>query len=198
MITPMDVSSDFTESRLAEIATLLANVRSEVVDLHNDELGDTNRSLGYRAYECCCTQLFRLSQRLDWLKILTSGGRFTFSIGHTPVRFWKGEPDRLPSGKLIRSPEAMMQMELFPSEGMADNLIWYFVLNTDHNKLVDRAFFVGYSEQNEVVVNWEIPMTSKVTLMTNIDDNLPASVELNSAVAKIRLKKKIQKVVDNE
>ena len=196
--TPMTLNPNFKENQLIEVAQLLADVRAEVVDLHNKDLGDTNKSLGIRSYECCCTHLVRKSLEVDWLKILTPKGRFTFSIADVPVRFWKGQPDKLPSGKLIRSHEAMMQMELFSTQDSPSEIIWFFVLSTDQTKCVDRAFFVGYSDVGEIVVNWEVPMNSKVTLITDTDENVSHGVELESAVSKIKVKEKSKSAVNHE
>ncbi|TPE44133.1 hypothetical protein FJM67_17095 [Maribrevibacterium harenarium] len=198
MNTPMTLNPNFKESQLIEVAQLLADVRAGVVELHNKDLGDTNKSLGIRSYECSCTHLIKKSKEVDWLKILTPKGRFTFSVAGVPVRFWKGQPDKLPSGKLIRSHEAMMQMELLSTQFSPSEIIWFFVLSTDHTKCVDRAFFVGYSEVGEIIVNWEVPMSSKVTLITDIDENITHGVELESAVSKIKIKKKSKNAVNHE
>jgi hypothetical protein len=191
-MTPWDVSPEFKPDRLESIAHLLSEVRSNVLDLHNDELGDTNRSLGYRAYECSCTNIVRKINEpgYEWLGIVSPTGRFTFSISGIPVRFWKGEPERLPTGKLIRSPEATQQLDLFPCSGDVKDLIWYVVLRTDQTKQVERAYFIGYTETNEIAVNWEIPLSGSITHITSEADSLPESVELESAVSRVRLKTK--------
>lgn len=199
-MTPWEATPEFTPSRIETLAKLLADVRAEVVDLHDEDLGDTNRSLGYRAYECCCSNILRKvsTEGFEWLGIISPTGRFTFSISNIPVRFWKGDPERLPGGKLIRSPEAAMQLELFDSSCATKDLVWYIVLRTDHTKQVERAFFIGYTDMGEIAVNWEIPLSSKITLLSEVNDVLPESVELESASSRVKTKKKSSIVVNNE
>jgi len=82
---PWEINPDLTEERIKVIADLICTVRTEVVDLHDEQLGDTRLSLGTRAYECCRTRIISLaeSQIHTWLGIINQEGRFTFKIGNT-------------------------------------------------------------------------------------------------------------------
>lgn len=185
---------------MIQLAELLAEVRGEVVDLHNPDMGDTKKSLGYRAYECCRTRSTIKANQLgfEWLGVLTIDKRFTLRIGSTPVRFWRGEPEKLPSGKLLRSPEALSQIEIFPSDDPHKSLIWFCVLEANYQGLVESAYFVGYTEFNEIVVNWKIPLRGSMTIISDINHKLSESVELESAVGRLKLKKSKSDAVKNE
>ena len=60
------------------------------------------------------------------------------------------------------------------------------------------ASYILYSDVGEIVVNWEVPMNSKVTLITDTDENVSHGVELESAVSKIKIKKKSKNAVNHE
>ncbi|WP_139282101.1 hypothetical protein [Thiothrix caldifontis] len=200
MMNPWDVNPDLQQERLIQLASMLAKVRADVVDLHNPELGDTKKSLGLRVYECSRSQSIVQAGQSDfeWLGILTEDGRFTLRIGSTPVRFWKGEPEKLPSGKLLRSPEALKQIELFHSENSSDELIWFCILDTNSKKLVERAYFVGYTETGEISINWQIPIRSHIILMADMNHTLSESIELDSAVNRLKAKISKSDAVKNE
>ncbi len=87
---PWGINQDLQQDHIITLAQFIAEVRGEVIDLHNEELGDTKLSLGMRCYECCRTRLIKLadSGQYDWFSNLTETGRFTFRIGSTPVRFF--------------------------------------------------------------------------------------------------------------
>ena len=83
---PWEYNSDLSEERLTKMANFIARVRDDVIELHDEELGDTRLALGMRAYECCRTRIIDLSKddSFPWLSILTPEGRFTFA-NHCPA-----------------------------------------------------------------------------------------------------------------
>ena len=200
MMNPWDINPDLQQERLIQLANMLANVRADVVDLHNPALGDTKKSLGFRAYECSRSHCIDKAGRLgfEWLGVLTEDRRFTLKIGSIPVRFWKGEPEKLPSGKLLRSPEALRQIELFYPSKTDNMLIWFCVLNVNSKGLVDRAYFVGYTDFGEIAVNWQIPIRGSVALMSNVNHIPSESVELDSAANRLKAKLFKNDAVKNE
>lgn len=95
MQDPWDIVPELTPERIMQVASLIRSVRDDVIDLHNEELGDTARSTGLRAYECCRQQIIWAtldSENWSWLGMLKDDGRFTFSIGGVPVRMYRGSP----------------------------------------------------------------------------------------------------------
>lgn len=178
--SPWELNSDLSEFRLVDMANFIARVRDEVIELHDETLGDTRLSLGMRAYECCRTRIIQAAKEglYPWLRILTPEGRFTFCIDNTPVRFTRNDPKCLPDRKLIVSDNAMEQMWLFGDHAYA-GVRWFFVFDTDYKTAAEAVYFVGYSESGKIVCQWEIPVENDVTLVSGVTDSMPQAVELD-------------------
>ena len=188
---PWKHNAAFTEDRLITIASYLAQVRGEVIDLHDDvNLGDTPLSLGVRAYECCRMRLIRKNEEAQWpwFKIITAEHRFTFAIDEVPVRFVRNDPASLPQQKLIRSAEAVKQLALFSDSIPDPTTRWFFVFDTYYKNAADSVFFVGYTESGAITCQWEIPIDPKATVLSSIDEMLPEAVHVGSAPVKIKVR----------
>lgn len=196
---PSEFSSDLSEERLTKVASFIAAVRDQVIELHDEEMGDTRLSLGMRAYECCRTRIINASQdgTFPWLSILTPEGRFTFAIGNTPVRFTRNDPKYLPDRKLVVSENAMEQMNLFNEQRYAE-IRWFFVFDTHYKSAADAVYFVGYSESGEIVCQWQIPIKDSVTLISEVSDTMPQAVELNRPLVGVKRPATIENDASNE
>jgi hypothetical protein len=181
---------------LLQLASLLVQVRGEVIDRHEPNLGDTRLSLGMRAYECCRSRIiFKDDQGVwPWLSILTEQGRFTFAVEGVPVRFSRNDPDSLPYRKLIPSQEGFEQMSMFEDENNFSHLRWFLVIDTPYDTPVENAFFIGYSELNEIVCKYEIPLSDRVSAMGDVNTKKPQAVKVSPAKAKLKL---LEKKEDN-
>lgn len=184
---PSEYNSDLSEERLNQMANFIAGVRDEVIELHDDELGDTRLSLGMRAYECCRTRIIDASKdgTFPWLSVLTPEGRFTFAIGNTPVRFTRNDPKYLPDRKLVVSANAMEQMTLFGDQPYAE-IRWFFVFDTHYKSAADAVYFVGYNELGDIVCQWQIPIEDSVTLISEVSDSMPQAVELDKPLVGVK------------
>lgn len=189
---PEVANPDLTAERVTAMAQLISDVRAGAVDSHSPEEGDTNKSLGFTAYERTRSTILATAGTpgFEWLSVLTPDGRFTFRIGHTPVRFWKGIAERLPGSKLIRSEEALRQIDLQFHDAPINSLIWYIIVETGPNQLVERAFLIGFTEEGVQHINWEIPFKGKITTLTSADDSKAKGVEMGSAADRLRRKDK--------
>ncbi len=185
---PWNLNPDLKEEQIVEIGNLIADVRGEVIDLHDEALGDTRLSLGMRAYECCRSRIIAESNHATWpwLSILTATGRFTFAINGTPVRFVRNDPEQLPSDKLVPSEETLHQMTLFPDDALDANVRWFFVIDTFYKNVADNMYFVGYNPHGEIICQWDIPLESKAVSLVAIDDESAAPVEIQSAPIKVK------------
>jgi len=185
---PWDFNPDLKMEALTEMATFIANIRDEVIDLHDEDLGDSRLSLGMRAYECCRQRIIRASKYnlFSWLSIITFEGRFTFAIEKTPVRFTRNDPKYLPDKKLIVSDDAQYQMDLFSKSSAYATLRWFFVFDTHYKSAADAVYFVGYSESGEVVCQWQIPVEDNVVLFTDINSKNPPAVEIDAPVVAVK------------
>lgn len=196
---PWELNSDLAKDRLITIASLIAKKRGETVDLHDEEGGDTPLSLGIRCYERCRTEINEVadSNIWQWLSKLTPEGRFTFLIGNTPIRFSRNDPKKLPDRKLITSFETQHQMDIFSNEGRPyAEIRWFIVVDTFFKNPADAMYCVGYTEKNEIICQWQIPLGDIVALISEVNAPLPLPVYIPAAP--INLKGKSQKTdVDN-
>jgi hypothetical protein len=174
-------------------------VRGEVIERHEPEIGDTRLSLGMRDYECCRSRIISKNIEGDWswLSILTPTGRFTFSIDGIPVRFTRNDPKNLPDRKLIPSEEGAFQMEMFKKSNAYSDLRWFLVIDTQYDIPVEHAYFIGYSDLNEIVCKWEVPLESTVSLMNVVDDDKSIAIDIPPAKAKIKLISNFEVITSN-
>jgi hypothetical protein len=184
---PWEYNSGLSEKRLTAMANFIAGVRNEVIELHDEQLGDTRLALGMRAYECCRKRIISASKDVfsSWLSILTPEGRFTFSIANIPVRFTRNDPKYLPDRKLVISANAMDQMDLFGEQPHA-KLRWFFVFDTHYKSAADAVYFIGYNELGEIVCQWQIPIEDSVTLISGVTDSIPQAVELDKPLVGVK------------
>jgi hypothetical protein len=201
---PWLMNPDLTQDRIKVIADLICTVRSEVIELHDAVQGDTRLCLGIRAYERARTRIINLAKSnvYPWLSILTEKGRFTFKIGGTPVRFTRNSPEHLPSNKLIVSEEARQFVfgDICPgfSQLETEPVVWFFVVDTPAMIPAEAMFMVGYTLNNEIKCQWEIPLEEFVpTGLTVISDDLVQPVELPPATIAIK-RKSLKKTGYNE
>ena len=184
---PWDYSVDLSQKRLTEMANYIAHIRDEVIELHDEELGDSRLSLGMRAYECCRKRIIRAcnDKLFSWLSILTANRRFTFGIGNTPVRFTRNDPKYLPDKKLLVSEDAQEQMDLFVKNPYAE-IRWFFVFDTYYKSAADAVYFVGYSELGEIICKWQIPVEDNVTLISGVESFESQAVELEAPIVAVK------------
>jgi len=185
---PWEINPDLTKERILAISNLIAGVRGEVIDLHDEDLGDSPLSLGIRAYECCRNRIIRLANSglFPWINILTPEGRFTFSVGNTPVRFTRNDPESLPERKMIVSKEARRQSFLFEEMNDYEELIWFIVFDTNHKSPADDVYCVGYDKFKNIVCQWNVPIEDSVPLMSLIEEVIPQAVEIEDAKVKLK------------
>ncbi|MGS0725250.1 hypothetical protein ACVBKF_03610 [Shewanella sp. 0m-11] len=193
MKQPWELNPALTKNRIKQLASLMREVRDSVVDLHDDTLGDSARSTGLRAYECCRNQIIRASKNDNdwvWLGIVKGDGKFTFSIDSVPVRLYRGTPSGPEERRLIPCIEAISQMSLLPVEvGEASAVLWFFAIEVDELRYVERVTFTGYLDGTQVSC-WEIPLDEKVSAFHTINTELPEAVVTQKASVSIKIKEK--------
>lgn len=102
---PWQKHPDLTSSHLSTVATIIRDVRREVVALHEPADGDGPWSLGCRAYERTCAALRKAAVTHPWLRILPEAHSlgFSFAIGPVPFRFYRGDPEEPPYNYQFKS-----------------------------------------------------------------------------------------------
>ena len=148
--TPWDKYPDLKPERLAVLASIIRKVRDEVANLYDPRNGDGVWSFGCRAYERTIFALTEASKQYEWLTILPDKEkplRFTFAIGSTPFRFYRGDPEEPPSRYLLITFEEFRQWNLDLSIP-ADALL-RIAVETDS---AGRATTISVVELNEIRV----------------------------------------------
>ncbi len=184
---PWDINPDLNKERIAIVGNFLADVRGEVIDLHDEKLGDTALSLGMRAYECCRSRLITKDKSGDWpwFSILTSDGRFTFLIGSVPVRFVRNDPKHLPSKKLITSEEFEAHISMFPDDEFS-KIRWFFVIDTYYKNAADDMYFVGYNKHGDIISSCEVQIQSSSVVLASVPETQADAVAIRPAPIKVR------------
>lgn len=199
MKQPWELNPELTHERLKQLASLIRDIRDDVVDRHDDDLGDSARATGMRAYECCRTRIIRAAmvpEEWPWLGIVKKDGKFTFSIQSIPVRLYRGRPTSPEERRLIPCIEALSQTSfLFEEIGDAASIVWFFAIEVDEFKYVERVTFTGFLEGTQVSC-WEIPLDEKVSAISSIDAELPEPIKVEKPT--ISVKKKEKKKAEND
>ena len=116
MDDPTDFHPSLTVSRLITVAARIRSKRQQAVELRRQDLGDSNWGFGCRCYDFSRFGIARLAdESKGWLEIISGGYKnaegvtvlsnleFAFSIGGCPLRFYRGDEERIPSNQVRRS-----------------------------------------------------------------------------------------------
>ena len=121
MPIPFEPWNDYpslTVERLTKIGSIMRDARDTTVALHDASAGDTAWSLGCRVYSRTMFRIKRETLNLNWLRVLPESQslKFTFTVGMLPIKFYKGEPEDIPSRSLVRSFAELDQLKIaFPN-----------------------------------------------------------------------------------
>ncbi|WJT03287.1 hypothetical protein OCT50_00360 [Leclercia adecarboxylata] len=199
MRQPWELNPSLTSDRLKRLASLIRDVRDDVIDRHDEDLGDSARSTGMRAYECSRTRIIRAAMRQrdwPWLGIVKKDGRFTFSIESVPIRLYRGKPSSPEERRLIPSIEALSQMSLLePEIGNIASALWFFAIEVDEFRYVERVTFSGFLDGAQVSC-WEIPLDERVAALGLLEADLPEPIKIEKA--SVFVKKKVKKAENDE
>jgi len=100
--------------RLVAVGEMMREERDGAAELHNVAAGDSPWSLGCRIYSRTISRIARETLQWPWLRVLPESHalRFTFAIGAMPIKFYKGEPDDVPSRSLRQSFAELRQLRM--------------------------------------------------------------------------------------
>jgi hypothetical protein len=128
-------------------------------------------SLGCRAYERTCFALIEASKRHEWLTILPDKERplrFTFAVGGTPFRFYRGEPNEPPSRYLLITFEEHRQRQLSLDLNFPDtpsNTFLRFAVETDSKGRVTTVSVVEFNELRIPTGCYAIPFEAQTIVV---------------------------------
>ncbi|MGB9256333.1 MAG: hypothetical protein WCC25_15960 [Candidatus Korobacteraceae bacterium] len=160
---PWVKNPDLTRSRLSTIASIIRNVRHEAVLLHEPQNGDDAWSLGCRAYARTRDAIKKAAGTYDWLKILpeTTWLGFSFAIGASPCRFYRGDPEEPPYHYQSKSYGEIHQIQLcldldqgFPP---VDGVL-RLAVETDGSGEVLAVTLVEVDKGGNAKNSWQIPV----------------------------------------
>jgi len=77
-------------------------------------------------------------------------------------------------------------MDLFDKDYPYARIRWFIVFDTHFKNPADAVYCVGYTEANEILCQWQIPLEDKVTLISGV--NAPLSQPVDVPPAPIKLK----------
>jgi hypothetical protein len=106
------------------------------------------------------------------------------------VRLYRGRPNSPEERRLIPCIEALSQMNLLPIEvGEAATVLWFFAIEVDDLRYVERVTFTGFLDGAQVSC-WEVPLDEKVSAFNSIGVDLPEPVITQKAHVSIKTKLK--------
>ena len=188
---PWTQYAPLTKERLSIIANIIRRVRDETVELYDPENGDNPWDLGCRVYSRICYEIRKASLCYGWLSIVEEKEalRFTFAIGHVPIRFYHGGACDTPSHYLITTPaEAQQQSLALEFVGIKfQGVILRIAVESGANRLTSTVTLVtvdphgialeGYGIPSEVVAVTPETRTSVVTMQKEAIALSPVGVE---------------------
>ena len=88
-------------------------------------------------------------------------------------------------------------MSLFPDTYQYSEIRWFIVIDAYYKSAADAIYFIGYTNQGDILCKWKVPLEDNVTLLSEIDAKKPEAIEINAAPIKIK-KPNEEKVVEND
>jgi len=185
-LLPMNTFQPWTKypslsrERLSAIANIIRRVRTETVALHDAAGGDSEWSLGCRAYSRTCHAIRASAKNYAWLTILHENEnlRFSFVIGTVPFRFYRGRPDDPPDRYLISTYGELHHLQtVLALEGLRPlDRILRLAVETDATREVSNVTLVEMDEAGNVTDTYTIPFDveqANVTLLQAKPVELP-------------------------
>mgnify|MGYP000002863799 CR=1 FL=1 len=157
---PWDYHPDLTADRLMLTGRLIAEGRNKAVELHDVENGDSNWTLGCRAFEF---GRFRILGAIDsgehpWLRAIDRSLQLVFQIGQVPVRMYRGLPEDPTARTLYQTFGELRQLDLLSSlVDEARDLAYRFAVEADFDGSTLAVKFVGLHGDRPVFV-WDVPI----------------------------------------
>jgi hypothetical protein len=191
---PWKTYPSLTLERLSQIASIMRDVRNSTADLHDPAGGDNSWSLGCRVYARTLARLRDEALVLKWLRILpeTQALRFTFAIGNTPIKFFKGAADDVPSRSLIQSYSELRQMRLaFEFEKAPSNLMVRFAIETDSFGATSSITLVEVDDEGTARRIYQIPLRG-----TNVVTLQPKPISIAPPMVRVKKEEKEKKVAE--
>lgn len=180
-LPPTAFSADLTDDRLTVIAEQLLDIRYETIELLNTSLDDNyvKETAAYGRQRNMLIQL-SLSNKYDWLKLLSPGMDITFSIGRIPCRFFTDDPMHPNKDGFFKK---NLTDDLFATDDQIP-VTWRFIVSKSHGEADSKVYFIGYNIYNDKICEWVHSQENRS--FYSVDMFIPESVEIPSAKVAIR------------
>jgi hypothetical protein len=164
---PSKLYSGLTDDRLAHVASLMRAARHSVVEIHDPTKGDNAWTMGCLSYQRECFAIIQESKTVDYLRLVPEDhGKFTFSIGGWPVKFYHGDGDDPPSKALAVSHAEFRQLKLaleIEQKKMEEYKL-RIAIETDSRGELIRAILVRIDEAGEPESYYVMPFERSTVL----------------------------------
>jgi hypothetical protein len=169
LFEPWNYYPSLTRERLHDVAVLMRDIRNQAALLHDPTAGDGAWSFGCRVYERTIVGIRVASLSTPWLSVLpeTQNLRLTFAIGPLPIKFYKGDPEDVPSRSLAQSHAELRQLRLaFDSDGIQPTHILRLAVEVHVSGKTKSISLVEIDESGSPARVYEIPLDAEnVVLM---------------------------------
>ena len=165
---PWKLYAGLTEGRLAHVASLMRDARHSVVDIHDPSRGDDSWTMGCLAYRRECFAVIQESRIVDYIRILPEDhGKFTFSIGGWPVKFYHGDGDDPPSKSLAVShvESAQLKLAFEIEQRKPEEFKLRIAIETDSRGELTRAILVRIDDSGEPESHYVMPFEASATIV---------------------------------
>jgi hypothetical protein len=161
IVEPWIENPSLGQDRLVLVAEAIRRGRESAIEDYKPGLGDDAWSLGCLAYRRTCHRIRELSTTESWLRILPENEalRFTFAIDQTPIRFYVGDPDDIPTRYKAPSPAEVRQLELaLQIEGrtVRDEVLRLAIIKGIGGE-ADRVVLAQHDDEGRPIWGYEIP-----------------------------------------
>jgi hypothetical protein len=189
---PWELAPELTEGRLRKLAATIERARSGALDGHDPEQGDSDWSLGCRAYSRTCGALSKLAlaeakSATPWFTAEFEGLACLLRIGGVPIKFYHGSPND-PSQRALRGLDAAARDALSGQTSLFSYLPSYEAREEWHWLMAVETHGAGGSVSSVVIFQatvsgsmrnpWPIPLEERIPTLAEVTDMQREGVDL--------------------
>ncbi|MGK7863852.1 hypothetical protein [Falsiroseomonas sp. E2-1-a4] len=185
---PWEYHPDLTAERLTIVGSLIADGRERAVELFDEAAGDSNWTLGTRAFEFGRKRIIWAAESGShpWLNVIDPSLQLIFLVGQIPIRIYKGDAED-PTPRTLRQPYSELRQLslLFPGHDEGGDLAYRFAVETDFDGSVLAVKFVGLRNET-AILNWQVPIDRETIALGSLGRPATEAVELAPPTVEVR------------
>ena len=153
---PGDFHSGLTQERLSILAAKIKEARRKVSLKYDPDNGDDPWCQACRGFRWTCKAIRQLQDKHQWVEVNEKGLHFVFSIGGLSMRFYRGDPKKVPERYLkLTYPELRVQQTSLDFGG-PESSVWRLAVEAGVSGEVTAITLVRLSPHGEVLNTWPI------------------------------------------